>query len=195
MYLQNELSVFILLTILGVSVCLPTGAPISACQSMMPAHPGVLPQSTPSPYMFKIGTSSFQNGKPIKVEILGPTYSGLLLTARTFNSTDLLGSWLQPPNNTKILPCPENPTGAITHSNTNIKTQSTMYTWMPPDSNCPPVIFFRATVAQSFAMYWLDVQSTAIWKDSDATCGNAANTWRNTFFAVVCFELAILLLL
>ncbi|MEE6496918.1 hypothetical protein FKM82_002529 [Ascaphus truei] len=133
------------ISILSVS-SYPNGAPESACQSMMPVHQGVSPQPAPAPYIFKVGSSSFQNGKPIQVQILGPEYRGILLESRTFENKALLGKWVQPPNNTKILQCPENPDGAITHSNTNLKTSSTTYTWTPPDSDCPSVIFFIATV-------------------------------------------------
>ncbi|KAM4664409.1 putative defense protein 3 [Discoglossus pictus] len=193
MSLLNVSSLLVLMTIFGFSVSFPDGAPISTCQTMAPVHQGVFPQPNPAPYIFKVSSSSYQNGKPMQVQILGPGYRGLLLETRTFQGTNLLGSWLQPPNNTKILPCPENPTGAVTHSNTNLKTQSTTYTWMPPDSNCPQVIFFTATVAQSYEIYWLRVQSAVIWKDPEATCGTVRSTWSYLVLAILSFQLSALL--
>ncbi|CAH2314994.1 Hypothetical predicted protein [Pelobates cultripes] len=180
--------------LLRVSVQLPNGAPISACQSMMPVHQGISPQPNPAPYIFKTSSSSYQSGKPITVQIIGPAYRGLLLEARTFQQTDLLGKWLQPPNNTKILPCPENPNGAITHSNTNLKTQSTMYTWMPPDSNCPGVIFFVATVAEAYDVYWLGVQSAVLWKDAAATCGASGISWREALYTIMFLHMGMFLM-
>lgn len=40
------------------------------------------------------------------------------------------------------LQCSGNPHGAVTHSNTNLKTRQTTYTWLPPNSGCPPVVTF-----------------------------------------------------
>ncbi|KAM8952888.1 putative defense protein Hdd11-like [Pelodytes ibericus] len=187
---MSLLTLSVISTLLRVSVQFPTGAPISACQTMMPVHQGVMPQNTTAPYIIKTSSSFYQSGKPITVQILGPAYRGLLLESRTFRQTDLLGKWLQPPNNTKILPCPENLSGAITHSNTNLKDQSTSYTWMPPESHCPGVIFFIATVAESRDVYWLGVQSAIIWKNPAVTCGANDITWRGALYTITIFQLA-----
>lgn len=40
------------------------------------------------------------------------------------------------------LQCSGNPKGAITHSNTELKTSLTTYTWLPPTSGCPAIITF-----------------------------------------------------
>ncbi|XP_053329860.1 putative defense protein 3 [Spea bombifrons] len=156
--------ILILITLVKMSSQYPNGAPISVCQTMIPGHQGIFPQPNPAPYIFKISSTSYKNGKPIRVQILGPGYRGLLLESRTYDKTMLIGKWVFPPNDTKILQCPENSAGAITHSNTNLKTQSTTYTWMPPEEDCPPIIFFIATVAESHDVYWLGVKSAAIWK-------------------------------
>ncbi|XP_028571655.1 putative defense protein 3 [Podarcis muralis] len=149
----------------------PTGAPASACENMLPIHTGTQPQQTPAPYEFLVSTPYFLNGQPVNVQILGSAYRGLLLEARAFGSTAALGFWQTPPNNTKLLQCSGNPQGAVTHSNTNLKTGQDSYTWLPPNSGCPSVVIFVATVAQSHDIYWTNVKSKVIWRNSKATCG------------------------
>uniref|UniRef100_A0A8C5MXB1 Reelin domain-containing protein n=1 Tax=Leptobrachium leishanense TaxID=445787 RepID=A0A8C5MXB1_9ANUR len=195
MSLVSVFLVLVLSTLLRESVQLPNGAPISACQSMLPVHPGIEPQPDPAPYIIRTSSSSFQNGKAVTVQIVGPAYRGFLLEAKTFRQTDLYGKWLQPPNDTKILPCPENPVGAITHSNTNLKMQATTYTWIPPDSNCPSVVFFIATVAVNYSTYWTQVQSAVVWKDAAATCGASYMTWKQALFTITFFQVAVLLVI
>ncbi|XP_075691962.1 putative defense protein 3 [Rhinoderma darwinii] len=173
----------VLMTCCTISFSYPTGAPISACQTMKPGHVGVYPQPNPAPYIMKINSSSYQSGKPIQVQILGPPYRGILLEARTYSKTTLYGTWLNPPNNTRILACPENTVGAITHSNTNLKDKSTTYIWMPPNSSCPNVLFFIATVAEAFDVYWLGVRSAILYRDPDSTCSNNDNTGQSGFYS------------
>ncbi|KAH1165438.1 hypothetical protein KIL84_022997 [Mauremys mutica] len=122
--------------------CQLSGAPTSACENMMPVHIGVQPQASPAPYEIQVDASSFMNRQPINVQVVGPGYRGLLLEARTFGSIAALGTWQTPANNTKFLQCSGNPKGAITHSNTEFKTNLTTYTWLPPTSGCPAVITF-----------------------------------------------------
>ncbi|XP_066496283.1 putative defense protein 3 [Tiliqua scincoides] len=154
----------VLWTIISPCNAFPSGAPASACETMLPGHTGVQPQMAPAPYEFLVSTPSFLNGQPINVQILGSAYRGLLLEARSFGSTAVLGHWQTPPNDTKLLQCSGNPQGAITHSNTNIKTRQTTYTWLPPNSGCPKVITFVATVAQSHDVYWTNMRSKVIWR-------------------------------
>nr|XP_056715287.1 putative defense protein 3 [Euleptes europaea] len=161
----------VLCTMLIPCGAFPTGAPASACENMLPVHTGIQPQQTLAPYEFLVSSPSFLNGQPINIQILGPTYRGLLLEARSFGSTTALGFWKSPPNNTKFLQCSGNPYGAVTHSNTNLKTRQTAYTWLPPNSGCPSVVTFVATVAWSHEIYWTNVKSKVIWKNPKATCG------------------------
>ncbi|KAI4902490.1 hypothetical protein NFI96_014842 [Prochilodus magdalenae] len=117
-----------------------TGAPASVCGSMKPDHSGVQPQPGQPPYTFETSSSTFQTGQPLKVTIKGPDYGGVLLEARSGSSTTALGSWGAPPANTKYLQCSGNSQGAITHANTNMKNNLTVYTWIPPST--PNSIYF-----------------------------------------------------
>ncbi|KAF3695735.1 putative defense protein 3 [Channa argus] len=127
---------------------------------MMPRHIGVQPQPSPAPYTLLTNTRTYQPGMPITVTISGPEYRGLLLEARTGSGTNALGSWQLPPPDTRFLQCTGNPRGAVTHSNTNLKGNTTVYSWMPPDSTSP--IYFKATVAQQRTVYWLNVRSDTL---------------------------------
>ncbi|XP_056395482.1 putative defense protein 3 [Hyla sarda] len=171
--IQPKLSaLLVLMTCNAITFSYPTGAPTSACETMMPRHGSIVPQPNPSPYIMKINSSSYQSGRSIQVQIMGPPYKGLLLQARTQSNTVLYGTWLQPPQNTKILACPGNTLGAITHSNANLKDQSTTYIWMPPKSDCPNVLYFVATVVEAFDVYWLGVRSALITKAPGETCSS-----------------------
>ncbi|XP_077338519.1 putative defense protein 3 [Lithobates pipiens] len=199
---QPNLSLLlVLMSFSTITVCYPTGAPISACETMMPGHVGISPQPKPAPYIIKTNSSSFKSGRPVQVQIVGPAYRGILLETRTFAQTTLFGKWLQPPNNTKILACPKNPVGAITHANTNLKDQTTTYLWMPPDSGSPPVLFFIATVAEAYDKYWLGIQSASLYKYSSGvishsieTSGANEITWATAIFTVTFLQFTKFLL-
>nr|XP_020496498.1 putative defense protein Hdd11 [Labrus bergylta] len=151
---------FIILKVLCHVRGYPSGAPTGACEDMMPRHSGVQPQPFPLPYTIVTNTWTFQPGQPVTVTVRGPDYRGVLLEARTFGNTNALGSWQLPPPDTKFLQCTGNPQGAVTHSNTNLKGNTTVYSWIPPDSASP--VYFMATVAQQRAVYWVGVRSMTL---------------------------------
>ncbi|XP_028671696.2 defense protein l(2)34Fc-like, partial [Erpetoichthys calabaricus] len=140
---------------------LSNGAPVSARADLIPRHSGVQPQPFPIPYTIDFKRNLDANVQTFTVVILGPDYKGLLLEALMPNSNIALGKWQTPPPNTKYLKCSGNEQDAITHSNTQIKNNSTTYSWIPP-SPMPPAIQFMATVAQSRIVYWLNVKSRVI---------------------------------
>ncbi|XP_058857424.1 putative defense protein 1 [Acipenser ruthenus] len=142
---------------LRMTTTLPNGAPLSACEDMMPQHSGVVPQPGPAPYTIQVSNSSYETGVPVTVRILGPDYRGLLLKAVVPGSTSALGSWQDPPENTRFLQCSGNRQGAITHANTNLKNKETVYEWIPPSGKSS--IQFMATVAENRERYWLNVKS------------------------------------
>ncbi|XP_036380380.1 putative defense protein 3 [Megalops cyprinoides] len=149
-----------LLQLLSLGTCFPNGAPSSACEDMVPRHAGVQPQPSPAPYTIQTSSRTFQPGQPLTVTIKGPDYRGVLLEARTGTSVNALGSWQSPPADTKFLQCSGNPQGAITHSNTNLKGNSTVYSWIPPSG--VNNIYFMATVAQQRTVFWLNVRSDTL---------------------------------
>ncbi|XP_044053029.1 putative defense protein 3 [Siniperca chuatsi] len=151
---------FVMLQVLCFVSGYPTGAPTGACVDMLPRHSGVLPQPSPAPYTLLTNTRTFQPGKPITVTVTGPEYRGVLLEARKEGSTNALGSWQLPPPDTRFLECTGTPQGAITHSNTNLKGNTTVYSWIPPNSTSP--VYFMATVAQQRTVFWVNVRSATL---------------------------------
>uniref|UniRef100_A0A8C1N9G9 Si:dkey-251i10.2 n=1 Tax=Cyprinus carpio TaxID=7962 RepID=A0A8C1N9G9_CYPCA len=145
----------------------PSGAPTSACVDMMPRHGGVQPKPNPAPYTIYPSSTTFQTGKPITVVIKGPDYSGVLLEARSGSDSKAIGTWQTPPTNTKFLACSGNQQGAITHANTNIKNNSTVYTWIPPAT--AKNVVFKATVAQQRTVFWVDVMSSTLTSSEGGT--------------------------
>ncbi|XP_071337799.1 putative defense protein 3 [Trachinotus anak] len=151
----------------------PSGAPTGACEDMLPRHSGVLPQSSPAPYALHTDTRTFQPGQPITVTISGPEYRGVLLEARTGSNMNTLGNWELPPPDTKFLECSGNPQGAVTHSNTNLKGNSTAYRWIAPNSTSP--VYFIATVAQQRTVFWVNVKSTTLAREKPGGLGLAVH--------------------
>ncbi|XP_064206552.1 putative defense protein 3 [Anguilla rostrata] len=151
----------LLVQVLSLTVGYPTGAPSSACEDMMPRH-GVQPQPSPAPYSIQTSNRTFQPGQPVTVTINGPDYAGVLLEARMESTASALGTWQSLPTNTQFLHCSGNQKSAITHSNTNVKDNSTVYSWMPPSGISS--IYFMATVAQQRTVFWLNVKSDTLTK-------------------------------
>ncbi|KAF4113685.1 hypothetical protein G5714_006230 [Onychostoma macrolepis] len=150
----------VILQVLTSVLSFPNGAPTSTCVDMMPRHGGVQPKPNPAPYTIHPSSTTFQTGKPITVVIKGPDYRGVLLEARSGSDSKAIGTWQTPPTNTKFLECSGNQQGAITHANTNIKNNSTVYTWIPPAT--AQNVFFKATVAQQRIVFWVDVISSTL---------------------------------
>ncbi|KAG1957821.1 ferric-chelate reductase [Pimephales promelas] len=150
----------VVLQVLSCAQSFPNGAPASACADMIPRHGAIQPQPNPAPYTIQTSSTTLQPGNPITVVIKGPDYAGVLLEACSGSDTTALGTWQTPPSNTKFLECSGNPQGAITHANTLIKNNSTVYTWTPPAT--AKSIFFMATVAQQRSVFWVNVKSPTL---------------------------------
>ncbi|XP_060682470.1 putative defense protein 2 [Hemiscyllium ocellatum] len=143
---------------------LPTGAPLTSCESMAPKHTDVTPQTGPAPYYIMIKNYTDK----VEVTVMGRSYSGILLEARYPNQTMAVGTWAQPPANTKQIACFNKMNSAITHSNTELKTNVT-YTWISSCSKNGTIVFL-ATVAESRTIYWIKLTSDPV----RVTCSGSA---------------------
>ncbi|XP_061586224.1 LOW QUALITY PROTEIN: putative defense protein 3 [Cololabis saira] len=156
--LMEMLPGLIVLQLLYLADCYPNGAPTGACEDMLPRHVGVLPQPSRAPYALPTNMRTYQPGVHVTVTIVGPDYRGVLVTGA---STNALGGWMLPPPDTTFLQCSGNAQGAVSHANTNLKGNSSVYTWVAPDTVLSPD-YFMATVAQPRTVYWINVRSTTL---------------------------------
>ncbi|KAL4648300.1 putative defense protein 3 [Arapaima gigas] len=171
----------------------PNGAPTSACEDMVPRHTGVQVQPAPAPYTIHTSSRTFHPNQAITVAIKGSVYRGVLLEARSGDGLQALGRWQFPPANTRFLQCSGNPQGAVTHSNTNEKNNSTLYIWMPPSGLSS--VYFKATVAQQRTVFWLDVRSEILTTSSiggmTATGGGGSTMWNQGFLLLLISSLLL----
>ncbi|KAJ1197831.1 hypothetical protein NDU88_001677 [Pleurodeles waltl] len=167
----------------------------------MPMHRGVQPQAGPAPFSLKVEMSDSSSGRVVSVQVLGPPYGGLLMEARNLPDTTAIGSWINPPPNTKNLMCSQNEKGAITHANTNLKTNATTYTWVPPEASCPKAVTFVSTVAINHNEYWLDIKSAPLPIESTTLCKSVKDgtstikktTWTSVILLLLAVQLFLLL--
>lgn len=151
------LSVFLTLALICGCSCYPTGAPESACNTMTPSH-GVPPQNTSSPYVIQFSSSNFSIDSNFTVTISSKdgntSFKGFLVEVFTDQpkSSQLKESEFKVPENA-------HPTcnGGATHSNANIKHVIELQ-WQPTTSFTGKVKF-RATIVQSYTVFWKNVES------------------------------------
>ncbi|KAK6486952.1 putative defense protein 3 [Huso huso] len=134
-----------------------TGAPVTACSLMKPDH-GLEASTTAAPYNLQVSGSTYNPGQNITVTINGTSeYKGFLLQAREPSTSKIVGTWLSPPNNTKLLECTGS--NAVTHANNQLKT-GLVYTWMAPKSDAPKKVVFQATVVKMKTDFWMNIRSS-----------------------------------
>ncbi|XP_055492611.1 putative defense protein isoform X2 [Leucoraja erinacea] len=144
---------------LPLVLALPNGAPLGSCTSLMPSHSGTSPQTSDSPHTI----AAIYANNTVEVMIIGADYRGLLLQGREYGGDVAVGNWAKLPKNTKVISCFNIENSAITHSNAELKSGNTVYTWNPPRKNkCGLRVEFVATVAQSRAVYWTGLKSDEI---------------------------------
>ncbi|XP_002121143.2 putative ferric-chelate reductase 1 [Ciona intestinalis] len=118
---------------------LPNGAPTGTCTTMTPRHSngtGFIASQTSasSPYTLMASKTNYNSTEAITVWVVDSRmvsergYNGLLLQARKVNSNAPVGTWMNVPANTKLITCSV-ANDAVTHSNTMVKNESSVYTW------------------------------------------------------------------
>ncbi|XP_035688469.1 putative defense protein 3 isoform X2 [Branchiostoma floridae] len=158
---------YVLLVLVGaLSLCnaFPNGAPKAACVNMTPHHiyfnlTRVQAQTTPSPYSVTVASNLYTAGGTVKVQIVGPQFEGFLLQARHNGNTGPVGSFSNPPTNTKAVTCTSG-SDSMTHANPNAKQNITL-TWTAPTDARADVMFI-ATVAQVKNVFWLNNKSPMV---------------------------------
>ncbi|ESO84560.1 hypothetical protein LOTGIDRAFT_77223, partial [Lottia gigantea] len=133
------------------------GAPSNACINLTPGH-GTSEQTSAIPYTVSLSKTTYEESGQITVTVAGSNaHQGLLIQARKNDgSTTPVGTFGQPSANTKTTSCTKS-ADSWTHSSTASKQTSTAV-WTAPSSNVGQIVF-KATVASSKMVYWLNIQS------------------------------------
>ncbi|XP_077866955.1 putative defense protein Hdd11 [Saccoglossus kowalevskii] len=137
----------------------PTGAPISACETMVPGHVRTSAQTSLAPYSIHLSSSMYSRDEPLTVTIIGPQYGGILLQARPIRHTQPYGTFPSPHKGFKTINC-SNPFDSLTHSINSLR-QNVSFTWNPA-SHAVGDIEFVATIAQNHNVYWVGVRSAVL---------------------------------
>ncbi|EFX80443.1 hypothetical protein DAPPUDRAFT_318636 [Daphnia pulex] len=143
----------------------PDGAPIAACEDMVPDH-FVMPQESVCPFTSKLAKEEMWSNGTVEVTLEHDSdkFKGFLMMAfdgtgsdsspiGTFSS-DLKGMG-------KAIDCRKDGTkNAVTHKDRSLKN-SVVATWTPPEDFDGTVVF-KATFVKSFDKYWVKQSSSTL---------------------------------
>lgn len=142
-----------------------SGAPALACVTMMPSHSGIAAMTSPAPYTVTPSAPQVRQGDTLRVTVSSPTdtpIGGFLLQARQVQDPSIiLGKFTSLPNAQLMhfTSCSHD-NDSVTHSSTETKTGLT-FDWQAPDDYLG-AFFFRATVAQGYAQFWTNIESSLV---------------------------------
>lgn len=156
-----------LLAIIRFSEQHGSGAPSGACVDQMPRHSTIVPQTSVPPYVIVPSSSQVRQGDTLNVTIGSPAgapvpIGGFILQGRQIqNPETIVGKFVSVPDpaNTHLTAC-SNDNDTATHSNPTEKPALT-FQWLAPTDFLGGVEF-RATVAQSYATFWRNVESPLV---------------------------------
>lgn len=152
-------------------VCaLPTGAPTSACQTLVPQHPGVTPSNATTPYVIDVSsTPIIPGGRSYLITLRGispsTTLSGYMIQARnaantaqylTYGSFDRFDPM---DNEIQAITC-RTSGDTVTHTNSNPKGQ-VIIKWNAPSTGTGTVRFV-GTIADSYTLIFANQTSVSL---------------------------------
>ncbi|XP_046657704.1 putative ferric-chelate reductase 1 homolog isoform X2 [Daphnia pulicaria] len=165
---RRMLQVVFLLTLVGSihkSNGYGRGAPDTTCSSMMPRH-GPNAQTSPSPFTTTPLKTSVEPGGQITVRLaaINPAdnFRGFLIHATNPASPSIvaLGSFINPPPNTKTLTCSPGLQNSLTHGDGRGKATLDI-TWQAP-TDFQGEVQFRATFVKDYNTFWTQVPAVAL---------------------------------
>nr|XP_002121143.1 putative ferric-chelate reductase 1 [Ciona intestinalis] len=195
--MQNNLwiAICIICTYREAVYALPGGAPTGACTTMMPRHNnganGFLASQSlaSSPYTLMASKRNYNSTEAITVWVVDSRassdrgYRGLLLQARKVSSSAPVGTWMNVPANTKLITCSV-ANDAVTHSNTMVKNESSVYTWKAGGNHGN--IEFVITTAQSRSTFWVQQKSGMLMHSSASV---STSTTFSLLFGILCMAI------
>ena len=128
-----------------------TGAPNSACESMLPGH-GPLPQTSPITDFYTIDLSKniVTVGESINITIIGEHKGAFLQVRPTDGSFYLTGEFSDASDNYETLNCDGKAKSTITHKSPVLKS-GTSINWLATE---PGEFELYATIVQSYDVFW-----------------------------------------
>ncbi|KAG5675626.1 hypothetical protein PVAND_005515 [Polypedilum vanderplanki] len=157
--------IFIIFLQIQLFNCLPQGAPVSTCDSLMPIHGGGIPALRTSP-LFQIVLQSDVIGQtqPLLIEINSGiadlAMKGFIIQARTLNGQQIGSFTSYPDEFAKTIDCGNGIANTVTHANTKPK-RSIGLAWKAPDNFIGDIIF-NSTIAQDYDKFWVGVMSSPV---------------------------------
>ncbi|XP_022670744.1 putative defense protein 3 [Varroa jacobsoni] len=142
-------------SMLAAVLAYPSGAPESACQSLMPQHQ-VSPQTGRSPYGIYVSANAIHSGEPVTVTLQGGTFRGFLIVARDASTGQVInGSWVAFDPQTKVIAC------GLTHVSNNDKQRASGQ-WTAPSGLEGRQIIFQGVVVKDINTFWNNLSSAPV---------------------------------
>lgn len=143
MLLLKLTSFFVLLTHLKPIVCLPNGAPVSTCSTLLPVHSNIPPEATQSLFQVVPQASAVGQGQILRIEIPSEipslAFKGFIIHARTPNGR-VVGRFAASADGlVKLIDCGGTQNTA-THANTSPKVDFGL-DWQAPTDYLGDIIF------------------------------------------------------
>ncbi|CAB3237841.1 unnamed protein product [Arctia plantaginis] len=144
-----------------------SGAPSIACIDQTPRHETIQPQSSTPPYLIQTSAAQVRQGDILNVTVGSPSgaplpIGGFIMQARQIQNPDIIvGKFVGLPDSSLVhMTTCTSPNDTVTHSSPEDKPAMT-FQWLAP-ADFLGGIEFKATVAQSYATFWLNVESPLV---------------------------------
>ena len=149
-----------------------SGAPLSSCSDLTPRH-GFSPQTGDPPVQIVMDKHVINSDSYLRVTLRSRrTFKGFLLFAES-HDTRYLGTWYIPylthvshVSESRYLHCEARVQSAVTQSGQARDMWLVSFQWRPPD-NFSGWSVFRATIVESYEVFWTDIVSNKVWVVSD----------------------------
>ncbi|XP_072173931.1 uncharacterized protein [Diadema setosum] len=141
----------------------PTGAPLEACQDMVPSHGGS-PQEDLNRLGVNITTSvliNTQGATLVQVWLEGTEnnlFRGFFIQARQVGEDGPVGRFLRIPSGQVGVACGGDSDSAVTHSDASLKLGAA-FVWRTSKKEDAKDLYFRATIVKSYDEYWTNLYS------------------------------------